>query len=107
MHTPHSEQVQANEAYQLLPMPVPAVLVTLHGAQGGLLLDEGTGKEVGYVRTRATRARSRALRLPRAGDKQAVSARSRRGRSTPRASRCESTEFCSDKRRRRRQSKRE
>lgn len=51
MHTPHSEQVQANEAYQLLPMPVPAVLVTLHGAQGGLLLDEGTGKEVGYVRT--------------------------------------------------------
>lgn len=41
------EQVQANEAYRLLPMPVPAVLVTLHGAEGGLLLDEDTGKEVG------------------------------------------------------------
>eukprot|EP00752_Nemacystus_decipiens_P001295 g1287.t1 len=38
--------VQANEAYRLLPMPVPAVLVTLHGAEGGLLLDEDTGKEI-------------------------------------------------------------
>lgn len=43
----HDKQVQANDAYRLLPMPVPAVLVTLHGAKGGLLLDEDTGKEVG------------------------------------------------------------
>lgn len=41
--------MQANEAYRLLPMPVPAVIVTLHGAEGGLLLDEDTGKEVGTV----------------------------------------------------------
>lgn len=39
-------QVPANEAYSLKPMPVPAVLVTLHGVKGGLLLDEDTGKEV-------------------------------------------------------------
>ncbi|CAM9786097.1 unnamed protein product, partial [Scytosiphon promiscuus] len=41
-----SIHVDANEAYRLDPMPVPAVLVTLHGAQGGLLIDEDTGKEV-------------------------------------------------------------
>ncbi|CAM9989700.1 unnamed protein product [Pylaiella littoralis] len=38
--------VPANEAYSLKPMPVPAVLVTLHGVKGGLLLDEDTGKEI-------------------------------------------------------------
>ncbi|CBN76539.1 Mannose-6-phosphate isomerase [Ectocarpus siliculosus] len=38
--------VPGNDAYRLNPMPVPAVLVTLHGAQGGLLLDEDTGKEI-------------------------------------------------------------
>lgn len=27
-------------------MPVPAVLVTLKGGKGGLLIDEDTGKEV-------------------------------------------------------------
>lgn len=40
------KQVPGNDAYRLNPMPVPAVLVTLHGSQGGLLLDEDTGKEV-------------------------------------------------------------
>lgn len=38
----------ANEAYRLNPMPVPAVLVTLHGAKGGLLLDEDSGKEASH-----------------------------------------------------------
>eukprot|EP00904_Undaria_pinnatifida_P009889 jgi/Undpi1/602/HiC_scaffold_10.g04066.m1 len=38
--------VPANDCYGLEPMPVPAVLVTLKGTQGGLLLDEESGKEI-------------------------------------------------------------
>lgn len=43
---PTPRKVPANDVYGMEPMPVPAVLVTLKGAQGGLLLDEDTGKEV-------------------------------------------------------------
>lgn len=47
-YAPHRKprKVPANDVYGLEPMPVPAVLVTLKGTQGGLLLDEDTGKEV-------------------------------------------------------------
>lgn len=40
------EQVPGNDAYRLNPMPVPAVLVTLKGGAGGLIIDEDSGKEV-------------------------------------------------------------
>lgn len=39
-------KVPANEAYRIEAMPVPAVLVTLKGGEGGLLIEEDTGKEV-------------------------------------------------------------
>lgn len=39
-------KVPANDAYRIEAMPVPAVLVTLKGGKGGLLIEEENGKEV-------------------------------------------------------------
>lgn len=44
-----------NDAYRLDAMPVPAVLVTLKGGAGGLLMDESTGKEVMLLAIKTSR----------------------------------------------------